>query len=55
MIDEIPFSREAKIVYAEADDIARRAGKAFDSAHLLLSIFTVACEAQSILLEKRLD
>jgi len=55
MVDERTFSREARQVLAEAGDIARRAGKTLDSSHLVLAIFTVPCEAQSILLEKRLQ
>lgn len=55
MFEDIPFSREAKIVYVEAADMARQVGKPIDSAHLLLAIFTVTCEAQSILLEKKID
>jgi ATP-dependent Clp protease ATP-binding subunit ClpC len=51
LFDEIPFSREAKLVHAEAADIARRAGKTFDSTHLLLGMFTLPCEAQSVMLE----
>ncbi|MBM4395033.1 MAG: AAA family ATPase [Deltaproteobacteria bacterium] len=54
MLDRTPFSREAKLVYAEALDIAREGRKPFDSAHLVLAIFTVRCEAHSILIEKRL-
>ena len=55
MIDEIPFSREAKFVFAEAADIARRSQQPIDSVHLVLGLFAVRCEAQSILLEKRVD
>ena len=55
MFEEIAFSREAKLVYAEAADIARHASKPLDSTHLVLAIFYVPCEAQSILLEKRAD
>jgi ATP-dependent Clp protease ATP-binding subunit ClpC len=55
VIDEIPFSREAKLVFAEAADIARRSEQPMDSVHLILGLFAVRCEAQSILLEKRVD
>ncbi len=55
MIDEIPFSREAKFVFAEAADIARRSQQPLDTIHLVLALFAVRCEAQSILLEKRVD
>ncbi|NOZ02233.1 MAG: ATP-dependent Clp protease ATP-binding subunit, partial [Deltaproteobacteria bacterium] len=54
MVDDSRFSREARQVLAEAGDIAKRAGKKLDSSHLVLAIFTVPCEAQSILIEKRL-
>jgi len=54
-VDQRNFSREAQQVLNEAGDIAHRAGKRLDSSHLILAIFTVPCEAQSILLEKRLD
>lgn len=54
MVDEHTFSREARQVLAEAGDIAGRAGKKLDSSHLVLAVFTVPCEAQSILIEKRL-
>lgn len=54
MLEEFPFSKEARLLYNEAYDIARRAGKPLDSAHIVLAMFTVPCEAQSILYEKRL-
>lgn len=52
---DIPLSAEARTVYAEAADIARRAGQAMDSAHLLLAMYAIPCEAQAVLLEKRVQ
>lgn len=55
MVEESPFSQEARTVFAEAADIARRAGQAVDSAHLLLAMYAIPCEAQAVLLEKRVQ
>lgn len=55
MIETLPFSREFKAVFSEATDIARQANKPVDSAYLVLATFTIPCEAQSILLEKRIN
>jgi ATP-dependent Clp protease ATP-binding subunit ClpC len=55
MADPIPFSREARAVLNDAADIARRSGQPVDTAHVVLGLFAVRCEAQSILLEKRVD
>ncbi len=55
MVEEIPLSSEARTVYAEADDIARRASQPRDSAHLLLAMYAIPCEAQAVLLEKRVQ
>lgn len=52
---DIPLSAEARTVYAEAADIARRSGQAMDSAHLLLAMYAIPCEAQAVLLEKRVQ
>lgn len=55
MLEDIPLSPEARTVYAEAADIARRAGQPMDSAHLLLAMYAIPCEAQAVLLEKRVQ
>ena len=46
------YSLESKLLYQQALEISRGADRPFDSASLLLAIFAVRCEAQSILLEK---
>lgn len=52
MPTEIVLSIEAKQVWEEAHDIAKRCTSVTDSGHLILAAFVVPCEAQSVLLEK---
>ncbi len=55
MFEEGSFSREVLRIFREARECARGAEKPLDSAHLMLAVFLVPCEARSILTEKRLD
>nr|PZM91679.1 MAG: ATP-dependent Clp protease ATP-binding subunit [Pseudomonadota bacterium] len=48
-------ARDLAQLRVEAEDIARRAGQPLTTAHALLAIFTVACPARTLLLERGVD
>jgi ATP-dependent Clp protease ATP-binding subunit ClpC len=50
---ETRLSQEALKVYRLAGEIAKGSSRPLNSTHLLLAMFTVPCEAQAVLLEKK--
>jgi len=50
---EIPVSREVRDIYSEGRDIAVQSRRSFDSAYLLLAMFTVPNRGVSVLEERR--
>lgn len=54
-MDEATFSQEAVQIHEEARRLSEKAQKPLDSTHLLIAIFLVNCEAQSVLAEKHID
>ena len=50
---EIPVSREVRDIYSEGRDIAVQSSRSFDSAYLLLAMFTVPNRGVGVLEERR--
>ncbi|HOU52535.1 MAG TPA: ATP-dependent Clp protease ATP-binding subunit [Myxococcota bacterium] len=55
MEEVIPFSQEFQKVLESAEELAAARRESMDSGFLVLGIFLVPCEAQSVLMEMRLE